>query len=299
MIKFASLFGLAILSTLQLLTVEAYVSSERDEKLTSSPLFGDEEDPFHSRSTEKNSLRGLSGQGTTEKVTICHIPPDDPSDFHTITIDESAKAFHLTHGDREGSCNDNCNILCDGSGPEENCEENGCSTDSPSEIPSASPSTSMIPSASPSASMIPSEVPTIDPSRKTRFVRVQLIGANYLHLREVEVFDRDNVNVALNKFATQSSLYNDSPEFDAHYAVDGDKSISYAHSMSHTKTEWGAWWEVDLLQAVDVKKVIVYNRADCCFERLSNSIVSLLNQERSTLKTYAIGDVFNFEFNVA
>ena len=34
---------------------------------------------------------------------------------------------------------------------------------------------------------------------------MQVSGTNYLHLREVEAFDRNSVNVALNKPATQSS----------------------------------------------------------------------------------------------
>ena len=36
-------------------------------------------------------------------------------------------------------------------------------------------------------------------------VKIKLEGTNYLHLREVEVYDDKNVNVALNKTATQSS----------------------------------------------------------------------------------------------
>lgn len=38
-----------------------------------------------------------------------------------------------------------------------------------------------------------------------RTVRVQLQNTNYLHLREVQVFDSNNVNRALGKSATQSS----------------------------------------------------------------------------------------------
>jgi hypothetical protein len=36
---------------------------------------------------------------------------------------------------------------------------------------------------------------------------VQLEGTNYLHMREVQVFDTSGVNRALNKLATQSSTY--------------------------------------------------------------------------------------------
>ena len=38
------------------------------------------------------------------KVEICHIPPGDPEDFHTITISENASAAHLAHGDLAGAC---------------------------------------------------------------------------------------------------------------------------------------------------------------------------------------------------
>ncbi|HOY32372.1 MAG TPA: hypothetical protein PKW80_10870 [Bacteroidales bacterium] len=37
-------------------------------------------------------------------VTICHIPPGNPSNAHTITISVNALATHLAHGDYIGSC---------------------------------------------------------------------------------------------------------------------------------------------------------------------------------------------------
>jgi len=39
-----------------------------------------------------------------EKVTICHIPPDNPDNAHTLTIDESALDDHLAHNDTIGPC---------------------------------------------------------------------------------------------------------------------------------------------------------------------------------------------------
>jgi hypothetical protein len=41
---------------------------------------------------------------TNNMVTICHIPPGDPTHPITITIDQSAVAAHLAHGDNLGSC---------------------------------------------------------------------------------------------------------------------------------------------------------------------------------------------------
>jgi hypothetical protein len=39
-----------------------------------------------------------------EKVTICHIPPGNPDNIRTITVDESAVPAHLAHGDYVGEC---------------------------------------------------------------------------------------------------------------------------------------------------------------------------------------------------
>jgi len=47
------------------------------------------------------------------KVEVCHVPPDNPDNFHTITISENALAAHLAHGDIEGACNAVCATLCD------------------------------------------------------------------------------------------------------------------------------------------------------------------------------------------
>jgi len=40
-----------------------------------------------------------------DKITICHIPPGNPSKAHTITVGGNAVDKHLAHGDVMGSCN--------------------------------------------------------------------------------------------------------------------------------------------------------------------------------------------------
>ena len=40
------------------------------------------------------------------EVEICHIPPGNPENFHTITISENALEAHLAHGDLAGACAD-------------------------------------------------------------------------------------------------------------------------------------------------------------------------------------------------
>ena len=38
------------------------------------------------------------------KVTICHVPPGNPANEHTITVSENAVPAHLAHGDYLGEC---------------------------------------------------------------------------------------------------------------------------------------------------------------------------------------------------
>ena len=42
------------------------------------------------------------------KVTLCHIPPGNPANRHTITVGDPAAAAHLAHGDYLGPCKAVC-----------------------------------------------------------------------------------------------------------------------------------------------------------------------------------------------
>ncbi|MFH1769334.1 MAG: NosD domain-containing protein [Parcubacteria group bacterium] len=42
----------------------------------------------------------------SKKITICHIPPGNPSNAHIITIGAPALKAHLKHGDYEGECDE-------------------------------------------------------------------------------------------------------------------------------------------------------------------------------------------------
>jgi len=105
-----------------------------------------------------------------------------------------------------------------------------------------------------------------------------------LSLAEVEVFS-DKENVALNGTATQSTTYqNSGPQL----AIDGDLDGSHAAgSVSHTDSKSAdgtppieAWWEVDLKAPLRIDQVTVWNRMDCCPERLKGYTLVLLDEER-------------------
>jgi hypothetical protein len=85
----------------------------------------------------------------TEKVLICHQPPDDPANRHTISVDSKAAESHFKNhpGDRAGECpspcgddaacqdGDACTIddcvdgFCDNSRPVDCNDGNACTTD--------------------------------------------------------------------------------------------------------------------------------------------------------------------------
>jgi len=49
------------------------------------------------------------------QVTICHIPPGNPDNAHTITVGVNAVPAHLAHGDHCGACEEHHGLLMGGS----------------------------------------------------------------------------------------------------------------------------------------------------------------------------------------
>ena len=78
-------------------------------------------------------------------------------------------------------------------------------------------------------------------------------------------------NLAVGKVATQSSTQAGG---DPQRAVDGNTDGDYASgSVSHTKNEPQEWWQVDLGRVQKISKIRIWNRTDCCRERLSSFYV--------------------------
>jgi hypothetical protein len=133
-----------------------------------------------------------------------------------------------------------------------------------------------------------------DVRRSGRYVRVQLVGQNYLSL--AEVFVNGLPNEAIDRYARKSSTW--APLVgDAQLATDGNVDGKFFDgSVSHTRLDQYAWWEVDLgncsggatydgalprpsfcvatqsgVQFID--RISIRNRTDCCSDRLSNFFV--------------------------
>src|SRR5436309_2544435 len=76
-----------------------------------------------------------------------------------------------------------------------------------------------------------------------------------------------DTNVALGKTATQSNT----GYAPASLAVDGNTSGLWADgSVTHTYGCANDWWQVDLGSSYLVSSVAIWNRMDCCSDRLSD-----------------------------
>jgi hypothetical protein len=105
----------------------------------------------------------------------------------------------------------------------------------------------------------------VNVGRHGRYVKVQLAGANYLSLAEVDV--EGMPNLARGKPATQSST---GWGGDAGRATDGNIDGSYFNgSVTHTDYNQPAWWQVDLGPGVKyIDSITLFKRTDCCADRL-------------------------------
>lgn len=81
----------------------------------------------------------------------------------------------------------------------------------------------------------------------------------------------DNTNIALNKTVSQSST---SSSGVASRAVDGNTSgIWDDGSVTHTNTEDNPYLDIDLGESHTLDSIVIWNRTDCCSDRLSNFYV--------------------------
>jgi hypothetical protein len=114
-------------------------------------------------------------------------------------------------------------------------------------------------------------------------------------------------NLALQGVATQSSTGdggNGGGLGEAKRAIDGNTDGIYANgSVTHTQGSDKSWWMVDL--GADkhhtIKSVYIYNRLDCCMDRLPAADVQVLDSFDNIITFHTIGagdirSVYSFDF---
>lgn len=113
------------------------------------------------------------------------------------------------------------------------------------------------------------ELVTLNAGNNTvRLTAMNSVGANFDCLK-LDLVSVPSTNIALNKSASQSS---NSSRGWAYRAVDGNTNGKYGKkSVTHTKSELNAWWEVDLGSVSYINTIKLWNRTDsCCSARLKD-----------------------------
>ncbi|WP_299436370.1 carbohydrate-binding protein [uncultured Aquimarina sp.] len=124
-------------------------------------------------------------------------------------------------------------------------------------------------------------------SKGVQSMKVLASGAsNSFNLNSIKISrNNDNGgsdNLALGGTATQSST-NQAHGGAAPRAIDNNTNGSWSGgSVTHTETEVNPWWQVDLESSYSIDEIVVFNRTDCCTNRLSNYTVSIINSDGDT-----------------
>ena len=118
--------------------------------------------------------------------------------------------------------------------------------------------------------------------------KVMVIGRTVFSIAECVVngWDNPSSNLALGRPATQSSTSHGGI---ASRAVDGNTDGNWGHN-SVTHTSGAGWWGVVLSsKRTIIKEIIIYNRSDCCGDRLNNAEVQILDLNYKVVASKKIG----------
>ena len=121
-----------------------------------------------------------------------------------------------------------------------------------------------------------------------RYVRIQRDGPsvtaeNPLSFAEVDVLGAAQFsfeNLALGSTATQSTTLNNAALPTADKAIDGNFTNAFGSgSTTHTSVGVGGavFWETTLASVSSINEIALYNRGDCCKDRLSNFRLSVFD----------------------
>ena len=129
-----------------------------------------------------------------------------------------------------------------------------------------------------------------------RYIKLQYNRVECLNLAEIKVYSKKggpNI-VTRNTRVTKSSGYQ-GDMFPGQNFVDDDTGQTY--NFVHTSCGDVPWVQIDLGSMIDIYKVVVFNRVDCCQSRILGTVLQIINDQNdmvyvsdninSTNRTYA------------
>lgn len=147
------------------------------------------------------------------------------------------------------------------------------------------------------------------PSTEGQFLRIQFVGPNtstndglnndnngVMSLAEVQIFGGELENLARNALSTvsQSTTRVGGGGNDAFFAVDGiTDGVFNNGSVTHTldgANDNAPTWELDLGVKSTIDEVVIFNRTDCCSDRLTGAEVSILDLDGDTVFSQILGN---------
>uniref|UniRef100_A0A6C0HHC2 Apple domain-containing protein n=1 Tax=viral metagenome TaxID=1070528 RepID=A0A6C0HHC2_9ZZZZ len=125
-----------------------------------------------------------------------------------------------------------------------------------------------------------------------RYVRITAPcnGDSWLQISELQVFDQNGVNVAKGKKVTSKDYWGG--YVNSGNAVSGNATIKPYWAGHHSGTPCNSWWMIDLGQDVDIRKIVYYNRQDCCQNRIAGALLDCIGVNGAVLyRTAMTGDM--------
>ncbi len=113
---------------------------------------------------------------------------------------------------------------------------------------------------------------------------------NVVSFAEVQVFDTNNVNIAKTGIATLSDAHD--PVQTALKAIDGntDGNVN-SESLMHSAFDPNAYFELAFSSAVKCSKIVIWNRTDCCMDRLADVVMTITFGDNSVQNINLSGDI--------
>ena len=114
-----------------------------------------------------------------------------------------------------------------------------------------------------------------------QYVRITLPGdERVLSLAEVQVYSGERLISVFGKAKQVTTFRNATAE----KAIDGNTSGDFfAGSVTGTLPGSFVWWELDLGSDQRISKIVIYNRTDCCAERINPAQIDLRNSEQKVV----------------
>lgn len=125
---------------------------------------------------------------------------------------------------------------------------------------------------------------------KGQYVRVRLAGEKkILSLAELQILETGSgAELQKSAQARQSSTY---PKGEASKAIDGNTEQDFNKgSVSHTNEEKDPWFVVDLGGVKDISTIKVFNRGDCCGDRINGATIEVFDAGLNVVHTETLKD---------